>query len=268
VSASGLRLKGIQKVFPGRRGDSPETALDGVDLAVNAGEFLAVVGPSGCGKSTLLNIIAGLESPTMGEVWMGERRISGPGSDRGVVFQDYALFPWKVVIDNVAFGLKAKGLPKDERNRIAREYLNLVGLKGADHKYPHELSGGMRQRCALARALANDPEVLLMDEPLAAVDAQTRQILQRELLSIWGEDRPTSTRKTVIFITHSIDEAVFLADRIVVMASKPGRIRTVLQNPLPRPRVQVKATLEYATFSEQIWALIEKEVYASTFQAN
>ncbi len=226
-----LRLDGLRKEFLVPRTGQRVVAVEALSLEVFPGEFLCVVGPSGCGKSTVLNVLAGLMPATAGRVEMDGRPIAGPGAERGMVFQDYALFPWRTVWENVAFGLRygprAASLTEAERQRRVRHYVELVGLAGSEQKYPHELSGGMRQRCAVARLLANEPDVLLMDEPLAAVDAQTRIILQEELLRIWGQERPAAERPTVVFITHAIDEAVFLADRVAVMSSQPGRLKAV-----------------------------------------
>ncbi|HXF82266.1 MAG TPA: ABC transporter ATP-binding protein [bacterium] len=207
------------------------TAVEGVSLSVAPGEFVSIVGPSGCGKTTLLNIIAGFLPPTRGEVLLDGRRVQGPGPDRGVVFQSFALFPWKTVLDNVAFGLKMRGVPRAERERVAREYIALVGLAGSEDRYPHELSGGMQQRVGVARVLANHPDVMLMDEPFASVDAQTRMTLQEELTRIWEAKRPT-----VLFVTHDVDEAIFLANRVIVLTARPARVREVVPVDLPRPR--------------------------------
>jgi NitT/TauT family transport system ATP-binding protein len=195
-------------------------AVKGISLEVKTNEFLVVVGPSGCGKSTVLSAIAGFMKPTSGTLLMHGCPIDGPGSDRGVVFQDYALLPWKTVLDNVALGLKFGGVAKAERHKIARKYLAMAGLADAEAKFPHELSGGMRQRAAVARTLANRPEVMLMDEPFAAVDAQTRMTLQEELVRIWQE-----SNVTIFFVTHSVEEAIFLGDRVVVLSSGPGVVK-------------------------------------------
>ena len=211
-------------------GDEVEAFRD-VSLAVCRREFVSIVGPSGCGKSTFLRTLAGLERPTSGEIVVEGRRVSGPGADRGMVFQEYALFPWKTTQANVEFGLRLKGIAKQERAQIARRFINLVGLTGFEGKFPHQLSGGMRQRAAVARALANEPAVLLMDEPFAAVDAMTRQRLQEELTAIIQ-----AAKMTVIFVTHSIEEAVFLGDRVVVLSGRPGRIMSDLRINLERPR--------------------------------
>ena len=204
-------------------------AVEHLDLDVRRNEFLCVVGPSGCGKSTLLSAIAGFLRPTAGTLAMDGRAITAPGAERGVVFQEYALLPWMTVLDNAALGLKLRDVPRDERYATARRYLAIANLHGVEHKYPHELSGGMKQRVAVARTLANAPEVMLMDEPFAAVDAQTRMVLQEELVRISA----TSTL-TVFFITHSVDEALFLGDRVAVMSPGPGRIRALVDVPFTR----------------------------------
>jgi NitT/TauT family transport system ATP-binding protein len=204
-------------------------AVEHLDLRIAADEFLCIVGPSGCGKSTLLSAIAGFISPTQGSIAMDGRPITGPGAERGVVFQEYALLPWMTVLDNAALGLKLRGMPKKERYAQARKFLAIANLHGVEHKYPHELSGGMKQRVAVARTLANAPDVMLMDEPFAAVDAQTRMVLQEELIRI-----SLRSTLTVLFITHSVEEAIFLGDRVAVMTPGPGRIRTVVDVPFAR----------------------------------
>jgi NitT/TauT family transport system ATP-binding protein len=206
-------------------------ALRDLSLEIRAGEFVTVLGPSGCGKSTLLNILAGFERATSGEARLDGDLIEKPGADRGVVFQEYALFPWLTVMGNILVGLKEKRLPRAECERIARSYIGMAGLRGFEHKYPHELSGGMRQRVSLIRVLAIDPKILLMDEPFAAVDAQTRGVLQLELLKAWR-----ATRKTILFITHNVDEAIFLGERVVVMTARPGQLKEIIQVSLPYPR--------------------------------
>jgi len=215
--------------------DTPGGAVPGVrgvSFAMDASEFLCIVGPSGCGKSTLLNIIAGFLTPTAGEIRVGGKPVRGYGMDRGVVFQDFAqLFPWRTALGNVAFGLEMKGVPKDERERIALRQLALVKLDKFANAYPHQLSGGMQQRVAIARALAYNPAVLLMDEPFAALDAMTRDEMQRLLAEVWRE-----TRKTVIYVTHNVAEAVYLGDRVIVMTPHPGRVKSELRVGLPRPR--------------------------------
>ena len=226
-----LVANGVCKTFfDPDRGEDVE-ALRDVSVAVHHHEFVSVIGPSGCGKSTFLRIVAGLDRPTGGEILLSGRPVAGPGADRGMVFQEYALLPWKTTQTNVEFGLRLKGMAKEERARIAKRYIDLVGLTGFENKYPHHLSGGMRQRAAVARALANSPAVLLMDEPFAAVDAMTRQRLQEELTTISATER-----MTVLFVTHAIDEAIFLSDRVVVLSGRPGRVVTNVRIELARPR--------------------------------
>ncbi|NLX49018.1 MAG: ABC transporter ATP-binding protein [Methanospirillum sp.] len=225
-----LVVEGVSKEYVGNNGE-PVVALKGISLEVPEGEFVCILGPSGCGKTTLLRIIAGLERPTEGRVLVDGEEVDGPTPRLGMIFQDYSLFPWRRVIDNISFGLELAGVEKADRAATAREYLDLVGLGGFASAYPYELSGGMRQRVAVARALATNPAVVLMDEPFGALDAQTRNAMQREILEIWEK-----TRKTVLFVTHSVDEAVFLADRIVVLTARPGRIREVATFSEPRPR--------------------------------
>jgi NitT/TauT family transport system ATP-binding protein len=224
-----LAIRSLSKTYFDPYAGAHVNAVQDVSLEVKEGEFVSIVGPSGCGKTTILNLIAGFLQPSGGEILLDGRTVLGPGPDRGVVFQSFALFPWKTVLENVAFGPKMRGIGKAERERIAREYLMLAGLAHAADRYPNELSGGMQQRVGVARALANHPEILLMDEPFASVDAQTRMTLQEELTRIWEERRPT-----VIFITHDVAEAVFLAGRVVVLSK--GRVLQELEIPLPRPR--------------------------------
>lgn len=261
-----LRLSGVTKSFAAPRTGQQTLAVAEMNLEVQTGEFICVVGPSGCGKSTVLNMIAGLDQPSGGTIEKDGQAITGPGADRGVMFQDYALMPWQTVQDNVGFGLRhgtpGQNLSKVEREQRITHFIELVGLRGAERKYPHQLSGGMRQRVALARLLANGPDILLLDEPLGALDAQTRHILQAELLRIWGETAPVSERKTAIFITHDIEEAVLLADRVVVMSSHPGRVRDVVSIDLPRPRANTARTHpRFGVLVEQIWSLIRDEAY-------
>ena len=210
---------------------APVRALGGFDIDVEEGEFLSIVGPSGCGKSTFLNVLLGLIKPDSGEVLMHGRRISGPGTDRAMVFQEFGLLPWRTVQNNIELGLELKRVPAEKRRAVAERLVALVGLSGFEAHYPHELSGGMKQRVGLARALATDPDVLLMDEPFAALDAQTRDLMQVELLRIWRE-----ARKTVLFVTHQIDEAIYLSDRVMVMSKRPGRAKKIFAIDLPRPR--------------------------------
>ncbi len=224
-----LTIRNLTKTYFDPYKGTDVEAVRGISLEVQEGEFVSVVGPSGCGKSTVLNLIAGFIAPTAGDILVDDRPVRGPGPDRGVVFQSFALFPWKTVLENVAFGPKMRGVGKAEREAIAREFLALAGLADAADRYPNELSGGMQQRVGVARALANEPDVLLMDEPFASVDAQTRMTLQEELTRIWQERRPT-----IIVITHDVGEAVFLANRVVVLSA--GRVLDEVAVDLPRPR--------------------------------
>ena len=263
-----LRLSDVSKSFLAPRTMARTLAVTGVNLDIATGEFICIVGPSGCGKSTVMNMIAGLDTPSTGRIEINGTPITGPGADRGVMFQDYALFPWLTVEENIGFGLRngtpGNGMGRDAIEARVREHVELVRLSGSEHKYPHQLSGGMRQRVALARLLANGPDVLLMDEPLGALDAQTRLILQVELLRIWGETKPQSERKTAVFITHDIEEAAFLADRVVVMSRHPGRVRAVIPTDLPRPRDEhTRATPRFGQLAEEIWSLIRDEAYAA-----
>jgi NitT/TauT family transport system ATP-binding protein len=229
VSTDKIVVSGLVLDYVNPETGAAHRAVEGLDLAVAPHEFLCVVGPSGCGKSTLLSAIAGFLRPTAGTITVDGKAITGPGADRGVVFQEYALLPWMTVLDNAALGLKLRGLPRKERYEQARRFLRIANLHNVEHKYPHELSGGMKQRVAVARTLANSPEVMLMDEPFAAVDAQTRMVLQEELVRI-----ATSARITTLFITHSVEEAIFLGDRVAVMTPGPGRVRAVLDVPFAK----------------------------------
>lgn len=258
-----LRLQNVRKVFPvkpvkGQRAANQDfVAVDNVTLDVREGEFMVIVGPSGCGKSTLLDLLAGLTKPTGGQILLDNKPIVGPALDRGIVFQQYALFPWLTSLGNIEFGLEAKGVPAKERREIARHFLDLVGLSGFENRHPNELSGGMKQRVAIARSLAYDPDVLLMDEPFAALDAQTRESLQTELLRIWEK-----SKKTIIFITHGIDEAVYLGQRVAVMSSWPGRIKEIIDIPdeLRSSNEDVRSSAEFGQLRHQIWSLLREEV--------
>jgi len=218
-------------------------ALYNISLTIRKNEFVSLLGPSGCGKTTLIRIIAGLLTADRGEVLVNSQTVNSPGRDRCMVFQQFGLLPWRTVLSNVEFGLEIDGLPREERRALAEKYLELVGLKGFENYYPHQISGGMQQRVGIARALSKQPEILLMDEPFGAVDAQTREQLQEELLKIWAQ-----TETTVVFVTHSIDEAVYLSDRVVVMQARPGRIKEEVKIELPRPRWEgdIKADPRFA----------------------
>ncbi len=237
------------------RDDKLVCAIDHVSLGVAGGEFVTIVGPSGCGKSTLLHIVAGFESVDSGRIAFDGRTITKPGPDRGVMFQEYSLYPWRTVLGNVLWGLEAQGVAKPRRRVVAEQYLRMVGLWEFRDHYPGELSGGMKQRVALARMLAFEPKVLLMDEPFGALDAQTRQVMQEELLRIWDQDR-----KTVLFVTHDIDEAIYLSDRVIVFTARPGRIRQELTIDLPRPRViDVCKSQRFVEYRNAIWDLLRPD---------
>ena len=232
------------------------TVLDGVDLSIRKGEFITLVGPSGSGKSVLLDIIGGLTQATGGDVQLDGRRITRPDSKTGYVFQQYALFPWRTALANIEYALEVRGVAKAERTATARHLLSLFGLAGFEDRFPNQLSGGMQQRVAIARALASNPEVLLMDEPFAALDQQTRELLQGELLRIWGK-----IKTTVIFVTHSIDEAIFLADRVVVMTARPGTVKEIIDIDLPRPRDgDIRASAEFNGYRARVWDVLRDEV--------
>jgi NitT/TauT family transport system ATP-binding protein len=248
-----LEIRGVSKLF--HAGGREMEALRGIDLSIRENEFICFVGPSGCGKTTLLRIIAGLEEPTSGWVSLEGRVITGPGPERGMVFQEYSLFPWRTVLDNIAFGLELKGVAMMAREERARAYLRMVGLERFEKRYPHELSGGMKQRVAIARALVNGPKALLMDEPFGALDAQTRNIMQSELLRIWEEER-----KTIVFVTHSVDESIYLADRIVMMSARPGRIKEIIDVDLPRPRK--RTSMEVNQIRDRILEDLRAEIAA------
>ena len=234
----------------------PITALNDFSLEVGQGEFVSIVGPSGCGKSTFLNILLGLIKPDTGLMQLNGARITGPGQDRAMVFQEFGLLPWRTVLANVELGLELKGVEFSIRRHRATELINMAGLAGFENHYPHELSGGMKQRVGLARALATDPEVLLMDEPFAALDAQTRDLMQAELLQVW--DR---TKKTVIFVTHSIEEAAYLSDRVVIMSARPGRIKQIIKVQLPRPRdYEMRLSPEFNDLKSRIWEVLKEEL--------
>jgi len=257
ISARGVRMAYAVRDARG----APETVevLRGFDLDVREGEFISILGPSGCGKSTFLSILAGLAERTGGDIAVSGRALRGVNPNQGVVFQGYALFPWRTVLENIEVGLEIRGVGKRERRRTATEYLELVGLHGFADRYPHEISGGMKQRVAIARSLAYEPDVLLMDEPFAALDAQTREILQGELLRIWEQ-----RRKTIVFITHSLDEAIFLSDRVAVMTRRPGAIKAVLDVQLPRPRpAELRNAPEFVRLRQQVWDILKDEVQFS-----
>ena len=245
---SRLSVQGVGRTFPGVNGGQPTLALQPTSLEVADNDFITVLGPSGCGKSTLLRIVAGLDTPTVGQVLLDGQPVVGPGADRGMVFQSYTLFPWLTVRQNICFGLREKGMPAAEQAEIAARFIAEVGLSGFESHFPKQLSGGMQQRVALARALANDPKILLLDEPFGALDNQTRALMQELLLSIWELHK-----KTVLFVTHDIDEAIFMANRCAVFSARPGRIKNELQIDLPYPRhYTVKTTPRFSELKAQV----------------
>ena len=246
-------IEGVSHMYRPPRGREV-LALDQVSLAVQNREFVALLGPSGCGKSTLLYLIGGFLPVETGLIAIDGNAVAGPGPDRGIVFQHFALFPWKTVRGNILYGLERQGMPKAEREKRAQDFIELVGLHGFEDSYPSQLSGGMRQRTAIARTLAFDPKILLMDEPFGALDAQTRELMQSELLRIWQR-----TPKTVIFVTHDVQEAVYLADRVAVMSARPGRIKTIVDTRFPRRDPSLLQTKEYADKVSEIWNLVRDE---------
>lgn len=251
--ADKLIIDNVSKVFSDK--GQQVTALQNTSFTVSQNEFITILGPSGCGKSTILKIIAGLEEPSSGKVLLDGREIKGPGSDRGMVFQSYTLFPWLTVQQNIEFGLDVAGKTKAERQDIACHYLEKIGLTGFDKAYPSNLSGGMKQRVAIARALANDPQVLLMDEPFGALDAQTRTVMQELLLTVWEE-----SHKTILFVTHDVDEAIFMGDTIYVMTARPGKIKARLEVPLLRSRTyDMKLADGFVNLKKQALELIREE---------
>jgi len=254
-----IEARSLSKTYVSARSGERVEALTDVSFAVQPHEFVSIVGPSGCGKSTLLSLVAGFVPPTSGEVLDEGTPITGPDPRRGVMFQDYALFPWRTVLGNVEFGPLARGASRDDMRAAAQRYIELVGLAGFEQRYQHELSGGMRQRCALARMLANEPDVWLMDEPLAAVDLQTRNILQDELLRLWGDGAARAERRAVLFVTHGIDEAVYLSDRVIVLGRRPGRIKEVVAIDLARPRRDLRNSAAAGRYIDHIWSLIRDE---------
>jgi NitT/TauT family transport system ATP-binding protein len=256
-----IQARDITLVFKSKDRE-PITALRGFNLEVGKGEFVSIVGPSGCGKSTFLNLLLGLIKPDSGEMTLAGSPISGPGQERAMVFQEFGLLPWRTVRANVELGLELKGIASPERAQRATELITLVGLKDFEHHYPHELSGGMKQRVGLARALATEPEVLLMDEPFAALDAQTRDLMQTELLQIWER-----TKKTVLFVTHSIEEAAYLSDRVIIMTARPGRAKETLEIRLPRPRdYEMRLTPQFNDIKSRIWDVLKEELISRTLQ--
>lgn len=246
-----LEIHNLSKTFVSERGEQIE-ALSNINLTIDEQEFICIVGPSGCGKTTFLRIIGGLDVATSGTIQLNGQVITGPTPQMAMIFQEYSLFPWRTVIDNVAFGLELKGIPKEDRYKIAKKYLDLVGLTGFEENFSYELSGGMRQRVAVARALAIEPTVLLMDEPFGALDAQTRNRMQNELLQIWEK-----AKKTIIFVTHSVDEAVFLGDRIIALTKRPARIKEIV--PVIHCKPRDRTCSEFVTIRKHVLELIAEE---------
>ncbi|ACS86420.1 MULTISPECIES: ABC transporter ATP-binding protein [Musicola] len=255
---SKLSIRQVERVFTSPKGERVQ-ALQPIDYQVNENDFITILGPSGCGKSTLLRIIAGLDAPDRGEVWLDGRLVDGPGADRGMVFQSYTLFPWLTVRENICFGLQERGISKAQQQARSDYYIHQVGLRGFEHHYPRQLSGGMQQRTAIARALANDPKVLLMDEPFGALDNQTRVMMQELLLSVWE-----ASRKTVLFVTHDIDEAIFMANRVAIFSARPGRIKDEVAVDFPWPR---DYTLKTSPAFMALKARITEEIRSETLQA-
>ena len=255
-----LVVRNVRKAFQSQRAKGAIQVFAEISFDVQPSEFMCLVGPSGCGKTTFLRILDGLIPYDSGEMLLDGKAVLKPGIDKGFVFQDASLLPWRTVIDNIILGLELQGNEKkSDSRRKAEQFLALVGLKGFEHHYPHELSGGMRQRVNLARALIVDPEILLMDEPFASLDAQTREIMQAELLKMWNQ-----SKKTVIFVTHQIEEAIFLADRVVVFSARPTTVREIVKIDLPRPRdLSVKRTKEFLDYADRIWSIIQEEVLKS-----
>jgi NitT/TauT family transport system ATP-binding protein len=244
-----IALRGLVKVYPDHEGGAAVTALDRINITVRSGEFVSLIGPSGCGKTTLLKIVDGLIPHDEGEVIVDGKAVEGPGHERAVVFQSFALLPWRTVEDNIRFGLELRGIGKEAARETVQHYVDMVGLKGFERRYPSQLSGGMQQRVGLARALAVNPRILLMDEPFGALDAQTRNLLQADLERIWEADH-----KTVIFVTHAMDEAVFLSDRVVILSPRPGRVHEIVDIDLPRPRGdEIRRHPRFVELTGYIW---------------
>ena len=258
-NAPQLLIEGVTRTFPGARGKLPTQALLPIDFAVRENDFVTILGPSGCGKSTLLRIVAGLDFPTSGQVLLDGARITGPGADRGVVFQSYTLFPWLTVEQNIRFGLRERGVSEAVQKERSDFFIAKVGLRGFEQHYPKQLSGGMQQRTAIARALANDPKMLLLDEPFGALDNQTRVLMQELLLGIWEQ-----AQKTVLFVTHDIDEAIFMASRVVVFTARPGRIKSEIAVPFEHPRhYTLKTTPEFMAIKARLTEDIRAEAMAA-----
>ncbi|WP_183028405.1 ABC transporter ATP-binding protein [Variovorax sp. UMC13] len=258
MSRNQLSIQGVSRVFEGTKGQRTQ-ALQPIDFEVKENDFVTILGPSGCGKSTLLRIVAGLDFPTTGQVLLDGERIEGPGADRGVVFQSYTLFPWLTIAQNIRFGLRERGMSEAQQKERSDFFIAKVGLRGFENHFPKQLSGGMQQRTAIARALANDPKMLLLDEPFGALDNQTRVLMQELLLGIWE-----SAQKTVLFVTHDIDEAIFMANRVAVFSARPGRIKTEIAVDFPHPRhYTIKTSPEFMAIKAQLTEEIRAESMAS-----
>ncbi|MBD1944519.1 ABC transporter ATP-binding protein [Coleofasciculus sp. FACHB-712] len=259
LAKGSVEVKDLSVAFKRRDQYGPLLVLESTNFKINPGEFVCLLGPSGCGKSTILNLIAGFLKPTRGQVLVDEQPVERPGADRGFVFQQYSLLPWKTTFENVEFGLKIRGVSRIERTELVNDYLNRVGLYKHRHSYPHQLSGGMQQRASIVRALVNSPSVLLMDEPFAALDAQTRHMMQELLLNIWSD-----LKSTVIFVTHDIEEAIFLSDRILVMGVRPGHIKETVVVNLDRPRhIDTMLSPDFVNLNRQVFELIREETLKS-----
>ncbi len=255
-----ISARNVSKKYTIKRSGKEFLAAEDVTLDINEGEFICIVGPSGCGKSTFLQMVAGLETVSGGALLVDGKPVTGPGADRGMVFQSYALFPWRTVLQNIEFGLEIKGMAAAERREVALRAAHTVGLKGFENSYPRELSGGMKQRVGIARALANEPSIILLDEPFAALDAQTREMLQEELLTIWREQK-----RTILFITHSVQEAVYLSTRIAIMSARPGRIKRIIDVDLPYPRDITSPA--FGALMKPVYAELKEEVLRASEQA-
>ncbi len=255
---SQLSIQGVSRTFTSEKGKSTQALLP-VDFDVKENDFVTILGPSGCGKSTMLRIVAGLDHPTSGRVLLDGRPVEGPGADRGMVFQSYTLFPWLTIEQNIRFGLRERGMPESQQKERAQYFIAKVGLRGVEQHFPKQLSGGMQQRTAIARALANDPKILLMDEPFGALDNQTRVLMQELLLGIWEAER-----KTVMFVTHDIDEAIFMANRVAVFSARPGRIKSEIAVNLPHPRhYTIKTSPEFMDLKARLTEEIRAESMAA-----
>ncbi len=250
-----IRVEQINHSFLTGSGDSPVPALRDVNFEVEQGEFVSLLGPSGCGKTTLLRIIHGLVKPTQGRVLVNGKVVQGPDPRRAMVFQDFGLLPWRTALHNIEMGLEFGGVKKEARRKTALEMIEIVGLEGFENHYPHQLSGGMKQRVGIARALTMSPESFFMDEPFASLDAQMRELMQEELLRIWSQ-----FQTTVVFVTHGIDEALYLSDRVIIMSARPGRVKLEMNVPFPRPRHGVRATPEFAHLREELWEILKGEL--------